>query len=509
MNNSILFGGTVRFAREETFDEPRFFADLNLGRVIEAVTAGREEYNLKPFFYTLLKDINSIAYRHEVFHDLENKNIFEQIKLFSDKMRTMRGFIRFADKLYYKYQKQRYFLDAVEIYCDAVVSLSQDLSHSHLKSRGLSAFKEYMTDYVNSEDFTTLLSETKKLKAEIASVKYCMHIEGGCVRVRKYDYEIDYSSEVEKTFDKFRQEAVKDYRTNFHELPDMNHVEAGVLDLVAKWYPDVFSTLEEYCARNSGFPDETMTRFDREIQFYLACLEHVRLLENKGLRFCYPQIHSESREVFVHEGFDLALANKLIADGAPVICNDFYLKGRERVFVVSGPNQGGKTTFARMFGQLHYLGALGCPVPGRKAALYLFDWIFTHFEKEEDIRNLRSKLEDDLVRIHAILEKATTRSIVIMNEIFTSTALSDATFLSKVIMDRIIALDALCVWVTFIDELASFSEKTVSMVSTVVRENPALRTFRVARRRADGLAYAMSIAEKHRVTYGCLVDRIK
>jgi len=507
--HSILFEKPADSIKTETLEAPVFFVDLNLDQIIDAITAGRQEYHLKPFFYTSLHDIDAIKYRHEIMRDLENSILFDHIQSFAQKMRAMREHLTQADKLHYTYQKERWFVDAVEMYCDAVTCLLHDVSLVDVQSRGFLAFREYVTDYANSGRFTSLLAETKKLKADLSAVKYCLLIKGNSIKVRKYESEIDYSADVAETFEKFRQGAVKDYRVKFSDWPDMNHVEAQILDLVARLYPEIFLHLDEYCAKNGKYLDETIAIFDREIQFYLAYLEYIAMLKRAGLKFCYPQISATWKEVYDYEGFDVALASKLMTKNSSVVCNDFYLKGKERIVVVTGPNQGGKTTFARAFGQLHYLASIGCPVPGREAQLFLFDRLFTHFEKEENIKDLSGKLQDDLVRIDTILNQATPNSIIILNEIFTSTTVNDALFLSKKIMEKILQLDVLCVCVTFIDELASFSEKTVSMISTIVPENPAVRTYKIVRRPADGLAYAIAIAEKYRLTYDCVKERLK
>ena len=507
--HSILFIRTEDSIKTEAIEMPGFFPDLNLNQVIDAIVAGREEYNLKPFFYTFLSDIDAIEYRHEIMKDLENGTLFEYVKSFSEKMGAMRTHFDLSDKLYYKYQKERMFLDAISIYCEAVNSLVHDLSLVELKSRGFSAFRAYLAHYAESNSFKSLQAETQQLIENLRSVKYCLIIKGNSITVRKYESEIDYSGEVEKTFEKFKQGAGKDYLAEYSDSLNMNHVEAGVLDLVAQLYPDIFASLDDYCAQNADYLDETLRVFDREVQFHLACSEYVAGFRRAGLQCCYPQISKESKEVFDYEGFDFALAHKLINENAPVVCNDFYLKDTERILVVTGPNQGGKTTFARTFGQLHYMASIGCPVAGTKARLFLFDRIFTHFEKEENLNNLRGKLQDDLVRIYDILNQATPNSIILMNEIFTSTTLKDAVFLGKKVMEEIIQLDLLGVFVTFIDELASLSEKNVSMVSTVVPENPALRTYKIVRRPADGLAYALSIAERYHLTYDNLKERLK
>lgn len=346
------------------------------------------------------------------------------------------------------------------------------------------------------------------MKKHLSGVQYSINIKGLRVTVARYDSETDYSTEVLATFERFKQGAAKDYRIGFHSPPEMGHVEASILGLVARLYPDAFLALDEFCLRHRDYLDPTIRNFDREVQFYLSYLRHMTRLKSAGLSFCSPKVARQSKEVSAIGTFDLALADKLVSVGSPVVLNDFVLRGPERVIVISGPNQGGKTTFARMFGQLHHLASIGCPVPGRSAQLYLYDRLFTQFEQEEDLRNMRGKLEDDLVRVRDVLNEATTSSIVVLNEIFTSTTLKDSVFLGTKLMERLIALDVLCVFVTFVEELASFGPSTVSMVSTVVPENPAVRTYKVVRKRADGLAYALAIADKYGLTYDALKKRI-
>lgn len=493
----------------ETAEPPDFFPDLNFDQVVESIIATKEEYNLAVFFQTPLRDPDSIQYRHAVMRDMEDPAMLERIDAFAQEMILVRRYVGMVAKLDYENHRNGWFLEAVNTYCQAVLCLAESLHGAKVESRGFRAFRAYLAQYVESQVFKSLSNEARKLKSRLSLIRYCVTLKNSTVSVRKYEGEVDYSIEVERTFEKFKQGAVKDYRSSFYDGAGMNHVEAQILDLVARLYPEVFASLANFYVHHQQFFDETLRRFDREVQFYVAYLEHIAKLKRMGLNFCYPEISGADKNIFSEQGFDLALANKQRFENKPVICNDFFLRENERVIVVSGPNQGGKTTFARMFGQLHYLACLGLPVPGIKGRFFLCDQILTHFEKEEDISNLRGKLQDDLVRIHDVLRRATPDSIVIMNEIFSSTTLQDAVFLGKKVMERIVELDLLCVWVTFIDELTSYDEKTVSMVSTIVPDNPAERTFKIVRKPADGLAYAHSIAEKHGLTYGQIMERIR
>ena len=505
---SILNPSSEDNANAEMSEAPAYFADLNLDQIVASITSGKEEYNLAPFFHEPLKSREAIQFRQEVMRDLEDQTRYDAVTRFADAMRSVREHLTQAGKLSYKYQKEAWVLDAVELYCRCVERLLSDLRAPAPSSPGLTSFLAFLDAYVGSVAFQHLVKEIATITARLCSIRYTLLIGDGVITVCNYHDEPDYGAEIQADFEKFKQGAAADHIFKFRDFDQMNHIEAGVLDRVARLNPEIFAELDDFSARSSGFFDPTILRFDREVQFYIAYIAHMRRISSAGLAFCYPLVSADTKEIRVKDGYDLALAKMLVDQKLPVVTNDFYLDGRERIIIVSGPNQGGKTTFARTFGLMHHLAAIGCPVPGTKARLFPFDKMFTHFEKEEDVHNLRGKLHDDLFRLHKTLEEATSDSIVILNEVFNSTSLKDAIFLSTKILTKIIALDALCVCVTFIDELAWLSKTSVSMGSMVRPGNVAERTFKVVRRPPDGLAYAISVAEKYGLTYAQLRERL-
>lgn len=507
---SLLFP-VPQMGAQQSFpsQDPPYFEDLAIGRILDAVTKTYEAYDLRPFFRLVPHQQDVILYRNHILTDLASPQLGSTVRAFREGMSLVRSRLELADKSFNQYQAAFFLLLAISDYCHAVLKLDAGLAEGKPDSSGLQDFASALHDYVVAPAFQSLAEQAAHHHAALATIRYTVLLNESTITVRGFEEEPDYNEIITQFFSRFQTaQPIKAEKQSVESGVWIGNVQSRVLDGVARINPDVFNPLCDFTAQGRACIDPTLLQFERETQFYLSWISFTNRIASKNLTFSIPQLVT-NHQVQAKAAFDLALADKLCASGQEIVSNDFYLSGQERIFVITGPNQGGKTTFARTFGQMHYFANLGLSVPGRDVRLHFFDRIFTHFEREEALTALHGKLYDDLVRVREILEAATADSLIVLNEIFNSTSLQDAQFLADKVLRKIISLGAFGICVTFMDELARLGPETVSLTSMVEPDNPAKRSFHVVRRQADGLAYALSVAKKYSVTYEQLKERLK
>ena len=137
---SILFDEPEIGTNIDSLPAPEFFKDLYLDQVVHAITEDWKDYDLAPFFYLRLNDLDAISYRQEVMSDLEDIRLMDALKSFSAQMRAMRERLKQAKDLYFKYATERAFLGAVGIYYEAIERLIARIEYRRLALAGVAHF---------------------------------------------------------------------------------------------------------------------------------------------------------------------------------------------------------------------------------------------------------------------------------------------------------------------------------------------------------------------------------
>lgn len=494
---SVLFDDDVPLDVLAHARQPDFFRDLTLDKLVTAVCARHDAESLLPYFWVPLRTVASVEYRQQAMIDCARPDVNQAVRRFLAGYEVLRQQRKLREQVRYRLQKERCLLDAAAAYCVSTARLAKDLAGVELRSAAMQALARHVTALVESQPFRELTTDVDRVRQALNSVTYLLRIHSRRIQVDRYEEQLDMGHHVAELFARFRQHGRPEDRVVYRGGGGFSHIDAAVLGHVALLFPSEFGMLHEFSERHAAFADTVMARFGREAEFILAWLEFVDQMRERGLDMCFPEVRDE-RRLLARDSFDAALAS--ISSSRDIVPNTFDVSGDEWFIVITGPNQGGKTTAARCFGQLHHLAALGCPVPAAEAIIPLSDQIFVQFERQEDPGSQRGKLQDDLIRMHAICESATEKSVVVLNEVFSSTSTDDAIALARRIFDKLLDRGCLGLCVTFLDELAAYRPDIVSMVAEVDLDDPTVRTYRLTSRPADGRAYAEAIARKYRLT---------
>ena len=311
--------------------------------------------------------------------------------------------------------------------------------------------------------------------------------------------------EYEKMLKDKNSREIHHLKNPFRADPYLCELEKAAIEILLKKKADFFSELLKTAESCRDFTYPVLDRFEQEVLFYLSFCTLSRNMEKEGFTFATP-VCTDTKRIEAEGLYDMALALTRLSSGKKVVPNDLYLDENESFYVLTGPNQGGKTTFARSLGQLVYFSSIGLDVPAVSASLPFFSEIQTHFSVEESIETGRGKLKEELTRLAPMMEENKTGSFVVINELFTTAASYDAQIMGKKVLKHFIGLSCRGIYVTHLTGLAGEQEGVVSLRALLDEDN--VQTFKIARGDDEGIACAENVVKKYRLTYEQLKERL-
>lgn len=485
---------------------PGSFLDLNLNFVLEQIQNGWKESSYEKYYYLLPGNIEDIRYRQDACRDLEQDGLYEAVCRFLKDMQKARKFEEYMKESSHPLQRDCWCMDSAWFYSRAVKRLFHEIKECRPMYTAFRDLEHWLEEKTQAEEFENLCQEASNCMEEVSSLQYRMKIYHGRVCIEKIKETADWDKKLDELL--HVEEGVLSglIESPFGSVQKLSYLESMVLDAIEKENREVFAKFHHFYEMHHDFMDEVLLRFEREIQLLISFRIFRRKLESDGFSFCYPDI---TEQTFLVKGcYDMALAIKNTKEGKKVVPNDLEYKEGEKFFVITGPNQGGKTTFARSIGHVVYFSLLGLPVPASEAKIPFFHNVLTHFATEESVETGSGKLREELLRLSPMMRGDAKHNLILINELFTTATTYDAYIMGNRVMEHFIGLDCLGIYVTHIQELAEEKDGVISLVAEVDERDTHHRTYKMLRQPSVGIGYASDIVEKYEMSYADIKRRL-
>ena len=271
-----------------------------------------------------------------------------------------------------------------------------------------------------------------------------------------------------------------------------------------------------------GVNTELLRHIAPEIAFYAAVITQLKEVEAAGYPLCFPHLLPASDRAVRFSGlYNLRLAAHWAAEGSSheMVFNDVTFDDDARLYVLTGPNGGGKTTFTQAIGMAIVLGQNGFPVPAGEAEFSPVDRLYTHFAGEEDISDEIGRFEDEARRLSAIFDTVTSSSLILLNEPLASTGPHEAERIASAVLGGLSQAGVRGVFTTHFHQLAASADRIgeasrraaqIGTLSAGVRivNGRAERTYEIVSGAPSGQSYADDIARRYGIDRESLSRRL-
>ena len=479
-----------------------FYRDLNLDRVIDRLL-GDWGKGIKKYYGYLPRTQKEVSYRQAVYTDVKKQAVHDALMKYVEDMTDVDRMREEKSKVYEDAQKAVWHLREIISYCLAYERLFEALTEGSPSSDGMREFLKILGGILEEEGYRSLREKAQQLLQRLKELRFIITYEKDRISVACGELPGDGAyaemlrektgGELHRPVNPFRSDAA------------VCELEKACIEILEKKRPEIFQEMKSMAYQWWEYEVPVLRRFDEEIRFYLSYRALQQEMLEKGFSFATP-VFSEDKTMEAHDLYDMALALASLYSDREIVCNDFAYQTGEQFFVLTGPNQGGKTTFARSLGQLVYFTCLGLDVPAASAQLPFFPDIQTHFSVEESVETGKGKLKEELTRLAPMMETHQEGTFIIINELFTTAASYDAKIMGKRVLKHFIDLGCMGIYVTHIAELATEQEGVVSLRAML--NDQKIQTYKIRRGEPDDTACAENLVSKYGLTYEQLKERL-
>ena len=484
---------------------------------------------LSEFFTT---DPDVMRYRMEVFEDMLSnecisKTLNHLIPILNDIMELRRLEADSGDTGSYLSS-----ITEIELYISSIDVLYQGLSKSQatLKSEAFIKLAQHIKELVESDYYSELnkkLSELTKRVREIRSVTIGVNLdaqlrpaEAGVLSINPEAFKSgDVLEKILRLNFKGDEYTCIANLVPFGKKQTENQKAALSLafnSAINEVYKSSLRSwkriVQTYVLENTDF----LLNLVPEIEFLVKGTTLLRTLRDKGCSLTVPEIVSDGSIEFKVVGlYNPCVALKIDDE---IVTNDIIFDENARIYVLTGPNRGGKSVITCAVGLAQAMMQLGMFVPAESATISPADAIMTHFPTGAEDTIEKGRLGEECARLGDIFSKVSEHSLVLLDESLSSTGSYEASYIAAEVLRGLSMAGCRCIFSTHLHELAAelnnINDQAKASggapIDTLVAGiEQGQRSFKIFRAKPDGKSYARDIAKKYGLTYENIINTIQ
>lgn len=487
------------------------YQNLALEEIVNMIAVTDADQDIvRKVFKLLPEDKETIVYRQEIIKDfIDNKEICDKLGEILKKLDVLDEYR--THNHYFREKKASIwelidYVSEMDVYVQVVEELNLLFSECEINSKGLKEVSDLLKEVIDMDRINELKEILNNLRMDMSTLRSVTVGINLTPELRPEEVQILSSSPLPfksqyKGKVAMGLSIVSGRVVRYNEQPT-TLVKAMAKDMereLEKAVKKDREALNEYINLKGYF----LLDICNDLKYLLLAAKFGKKLSDRGFTISYPSI-TDGNKVKMSGVYNVRLTEKNLET---IVKNDFEFSEKERVFILTGPNRGGKTMLTQGVGLNAFFAAEGMFVNADSYEGFIFDDILTHFPADENQTLDLGRLGEEAVRICEIVKKATDKSLVLLNETYSSTSAVDGLYLAKDLVHILKHNNVPTIFNTHLHDLARQTaemnewdgECDVVSLSMEIVDN--VNTYRVLRKEPDSSSFAKNIAMKYGITY--------